>query len=107
MADKPKPAAEIRLGRIRAVTWENHSDSSGTWYSVSVSRLYKEGERWQDSTSFRRDDLPIVAKVVDMAYTWIWDQDVPVHPESPIPTRSANKADASAANGKSSRRVEQ
>lgn len=107
MADKPKPAAEIRLGRIRAVIWENHSDSSGTWYSVSVSRLYKEGERWQDSTSFRRDDLPIVAKVVDMAYTWIWDQDVPVHPESPIPTRSANKADASAANGKSSRRVEQ
>ena len=107
MSEKPKPAAEIRLGRIRAVIWENHSESSGMWYSVSVTRLYKDGDRWQDSTSFRRDDLPIVAKVTDMAYTWIWDQDVPVHPDSPNPTKSASRADASAANGKSSRRGEQ
>jgi hypothetical protein len=39
----------------------------------TLSRLYKpEGEDWQDSTSFGRDDLPLVAKVADMAHTWIF-----------------------------------
>ncbi len=29
---------------------------------------------WQDSTSFGRDDLPLVAKVADMAHTWIFQK---------------------------------
>ncbi len=104
MANKPKPACEIRLGRIRATIWENHSDSSGTWYSVSFSRLYKEGDRWQDSASFRRDDLPILNKVNDMAYTWIWDQEVPVHPEYSSSPRTPDKSEDAVINVKLPRR---
>ena len=75
MAQKQKPAKNIRLGRIRASIWANSTESGDTWFNVSVTRLYRDGDRWQDTTTFGRDDLPVVSKVVDMAYAWIWDQD--------------------------------
>ena len=75
MATKQKPVHEIRLGRIRAAIWANQTDSGEIWFNVTVSRLYNDGNRWQDTTTFRRDDLPLVSKVVNMAYVWIWDQD--------------------------------
>jgi hypothetical protein len=39
---------------------------------VTLSRLYKQGDNWQQSTSFGRDDLPLIAKVADLAHTWIF-----------------------------------
>ena len=72
MAEKKKPAHEVRLGRIRAAIWANQTEDSDTWFNVTISRLYKDDGEWRDADSFRRDDLPIVAKVVDMAYDWIW-----------------------------------
>jgi len=39
---------------------------------VTVSRLYKDGDDWKDSTSFGRDDLPLVAKVADQAHSYIF-----------------------------------
>ncbi len=69
---KPKPVHEVRLGRIKAAIWANETDN-GVRHNVTLSRLYKpEGEDWQDSTSFGRDDLPLVAKVADMAHSWIF-----------------------------------
>lgn len=70
---KQKPAHEIRLGRIKATLWENETEQ-GTRYNVTVSRLYKDGDDWKNSTGFGRDDLPLVAKVVDMAHLWIYEQ---------------------------------
>lgn len=81
MAQKQKPAHEIRLGRIRATIWANNGDKRAVWFNVSLTRLYKDGEQWKDSSTFRRDDLPVVAKVVDMAYAWIWGQEVPADPD--------------------------
>jgi hypothetical protein len=72
MAEKKKPAHEVRLGRIRAAIWANQTEDSDTWFNVTISRLYKDEGEWRDADSFRRDDLPIVIKVVDMAYDWIW-----------------------------------
>lgn len=69
---KNRPVHEIRLGRIKAAIWENET-RNGTRHSVSVSRLYKDGEKWKDSTSFGRDDLPLVAKVADLAHSWIFE----------------------------------
>ncbi len=67
------PAHEIRLGNIRASIWENKGDQ-GVWFNVSVTRLYRQGADWKSTTSFGRDDLPLVSKAVEMAYTWIWKQ---------------------------------
>lgn len=68
-----RPIHEIRLGRIKAAIWEN-ATQNGTRHNVTVSRLYKDGDEWKDSTSFGRDDLPLVSKVVDQAHSWIFTQ---------------------------------
>ena len=62
-----RPIHEIRLGNhVRAAIWSNQSEDRRTWFSVTITRRYKNGEQWKDSTSFRRDDLPVVAKVADI-----------------------------------------
>ena len=43
-------------------------------HNVTVTRLYKDDSGWKDSASFGRDDLPLVAKVVDLAHSWIFQQ---------------------------------
>ena len=68
-----KPVHEIRLGRIRAAIWENQTDN-GSRYNVTISRLYKDGDQWKDSTSYGRDDLLLLAKVADKVHTWIFEQ---------------------------------
>ena len=70
---KQKPAHEIRLGRIKATIWENETEN-GTRHNVTISRIYKDGEEWKQTGSFGRDDLPLVAKVADLAHSWIYEQ---------------------------------
>jgi len=75
-----KPVHEIRLGRIRAAIWANYFDGQGMAFTTTITRSYKDGNVWSNSTSFFRDDLPIVAKIADMAYAWIWSQESPAEP---------------------------
>jgi hypothetical protein len=70
---KQQPVHEIRLGAIKATVWENHTQS-GVRHNVNVCRLYKDGDEWKQIASFGRDDLPLVAKVIDMVHTWIFQQ---------------------------------
>lgn len=68
-----KPVHEVRLGRIRAAVWLNDTEN-GPRYNVQITRLYKDQkDKWKDSTSFGREDLPLVAKVADMAMVWIYE----------------------------------
>ncbi len=69
---KARPVHEIRLGRIRAAIWENEMPN-GTKHNVTVRRTYKDGNEWKDTNSFGRDDLPLVAKAVDQAHSWIFE----------------------------------
>ena len=82
MTVKQKPVHEIRLGRIRATIWAHRTESREAWFNVTVSRSYKDGNQWKDTSAFGRDDLPIVAKVADMAYAWVW-----AHEEAPKTTQ--------------------
>lgn len=70
---KTKPVHEIRMGRIRAAIWANDTEN-GLRHNVTLCRLYKDGDKWKDSTSFGREDLPLVMKVADLAHTWIFEQ---------------------------------
>jgi hypothetical protein len=72
-AVKQRPVHEIRLGRIRAAIWANQNDN-GTWYNVTLSRSYKDGDDWRSSSSFGRDELLTLAKVADLANSWIHEQ---------------------------------
>jgi hypothetical protein len=66
-----RPVHEIRLGHVKAVIWANQTDS-GVRHNVSVQRLYRDGDTWATTDSFGRDDLPLLAKVADLAHTWIF-----------------------------------
>ena len=70
---KAKPVHEVRFGRIKAAIWEN-ATTNGTRHNVTFTRLYKDGDAWKDSGSFGRDDLPLLAKVAELAHTWIFQQ---------------------------------
>ena len=72
--ERSKPAHEIKLAQIRASIWANQGQREDVWYSVSISRVYRDGDTWKDTASFGRDDLPLVVKAAEMAYAWIWSQ---------------------------------
>jgi hypothetical protein len=64
---------EYRLGRVKAVIWLNETQLEAR-HSVQFFRLYKPdgAEHWQNTTSFNRDDLPLVAKLADLAMMYIY-----------------------------------
>jgi hypothetical protein len=98
--DKPKvkPVREFRIGRIKAAIWANETDS-GIRHNVTFSRLYKlDGGEWQDSTSFGRDDLPLLAKVADRVHSWIFEQTQQQNGSQNYEEGSSPAEDASAAN---------
>lgn len=65
-----KPIHEIRRGLITARVWRK-TTRQGLRHSVSVVRLFRDGDLWKQSTRFGRDDLPLVRHVLDLAHTWI------------------------------------
>ena len=70
-----KPIHEIRLGRIKAAIWENEGEN-GVRYNVTITRLYKNGnDEWKDSGSFGRDDLPVLSRLIEQAWSFVLDQE--------------------------------
>ncbi|MGD9854066.1 MAG: hypothetical protein AB7U20_03865 [Planctomycetaceae bacterium] len=67
---KNEPVHVIRLGLIKCQIFLRKT-SSGDRYNVTVCRIFKNGEQWQESKMFGRDDLLLVAKTLDLAHTWI------------------------------------
>jgi len=41
---------------------------------ATVARLYKDGDEWKETSGFGRDDLLVLAKALDQAHTWIFEQ---------------------------------
>lgn len=68
-----KPVHTVKLGRIRASIWKN-TGQRGTWYNVTIGRLFKRGEKFEESPSFSRDDLPLVEVAASQAFEWITKQ---------------------------------
>lgn len=66
-----QPVHEVRLGLIKACIWLNQSRS---WdrYKVTFMRLFRDGDVWRESSQYGRDDLLLLAKVSDLAHTWIY-----------------------------------
>ena len=67
MTIKP-PALELRRGFIKVCVWRKRT-RSGLRIRLSVTWLFRNGYVRQESGRFGRDDLPLVAKVNDLAHT--------------------------------------
>lgn len=72
MASK-QPVHSIRFGYIKASIWQNQT-KAGERHNVTLTRLFRDGDVWRESNHFGRDDLPLLAKVIDLAHTWIYQQ---------------------------------
>ena len=68
---KARPIHQIGYSRIRAAIWENHTDK-GIRHNVTLQRVYLDDSgQWKSTDSFGRDDLLLLAKIADLAHTWI------------------------------------
>lgn len=65
-----KPVKEFRHRSLRATIWKNDTDK-GVMYNVTLTRMYRDGEKWKDSQSFGFDDLMNLAKLLADAHTYI------------------------------------
>ena len=83
---KQKPVHRIVIGTVEAAIWENRNDKGTTWFNVTFSRSYPDQGQLKSSTSFRLEDLPLLSKLVDMAFLWMWKNGN----RRPGATRSAN-----------------
>lgn len=70
MSDKAKPARKIQHRGIAVTIWKNSGDK-GAWYSVTLSRRYKQGNEWKDSSSYDEDDLLLLNELLAEAHGWI------------------------------------
>ena len=68
-----KPVLEIRRGLIKVRIWQRRSKHESR-YSLSVVRLYRNGDQWKESARLGRDDIPLVRLALDEAYTWMLTQ---------------------------------
>ncbi len=66
-----KPALEIRRGLIKVRVWQRRSKNNGVRYSLTVVRLFRNGDQWKESTRLGRDDIPLVRLVLDEVHTWM------------------------------------
>ena len=58
---------------IKAAVWENEGEQK--FYSVTFARTYVDDDnKYHDTDSFGRDDLPLVAKLADQAHTFIFER---------------------------------
>ncbi len=65
-----KAVHEIRLGMIIARVWRKKT-RSGVRHSVTLHRLFRNGDHWTESSRFGRDDIPVMRLALDHAHTWI------------------------------------
>jgi len=69
-----KPAHKIRNGVLQVTIWRNTGEK-GSWYSVVPTRSFKQGDEiWQETDSLGEGDVLAMAKLLDLADTWIMHQ---------------------------------
>ncbi len=68
---KTTPIHIVRRGSIKVCIWRKKT-RSGIRHTLSLVRLYRNGDSWVESSRFGRDDVPLIRKVLDEAHTWIF-----------------------------------
>ena len=69
-----KPEKKFSCGPVSASIWAKSKTVEGEavkFYSVTITKAYKEGEDWKYTNSFDIEDLPKVALVANEAYKYV------------------------------------
>ena len=67
------PIHEIRRGLIKVRIWRKRTRDR-LRHSMTVTRLFRNGDLWKESTRFGRDDIPLIRVALDAAHLWILKQ---------------------------------
>jgi len=69
---KQQPAKQFRAGALGVSVWKREHNGE-IFYNATASRAFTrdDGESFEYSDSFGRDDLPIVAALLNQAFSWI------------------------------------
>ena len=80
-----KPAAELRIGTVKATVWENEVGGI-TQHNVSFSRIAPPGGggQWKTTQSFRFVKLLSIAKLADQAHTLIAERKAEAAPAAAV-----------------------
>lgn len=63
-----KPFLKLKDGLLAATVWKNETEDGKTISSVSLTRSYKKGDDWHETSSFSRQELHRVLVLGQMAY---------------------------------------
>lgn len=64
-----KPAKKFRLGFLEAAVWQNDG-----FFTVTLSRTYKDGDEYKSTDSLGHGDLLNGARLLTRAEAWIAEQ---------------------------------
>lgn len=72
---KVQPVAKFQAGAIGISVWRRDHNGQ-TFYTTNAQRAYTkdDGKTWEHTDSFNRDDLPVVAALLNRAFEWIISQ---------------------------------
>ena len=69
-----RPEKKFKCGPISASLWaEDKTMENGVvkFYSINITKAYKDGDNWKNTNNFNAEDLPKVALVANEAYKYI------------------------------------
>ena len=69
-----KTDKKFSCGPVSASIWtktKTVEDGTAKFYSVTITKAYKEGEDWKYTNSFDIEDMPKVALVANEAYKYV------------------------------------
>ena len=69
-----KPEKRFSCSPVSASIWTKTKTVEGgtvKFYSVTITKAYKEGEDWKYTNSFDIEDMPKVALVANEAYKYV------------------------------------
>lgn len=75
-AETHKPVRKFRLRGISVSVFANETKVRGedsVFHKVSIQRTFRDGDEFRSTSSFNRDDLPIVELLTRRAWEFIHD----------------------------------
>jgi len=67
-----KPVKKFSAGAVQVAVWENEGKEGTNYYSVSMSKRYKDkNDEWKDSSSLKQTDLPKAVLALNKAYEYL------------------------------------
>jgi hypothetical protein len=73
-----KPVKVFRLLGVSASVFANKANTGrdAPFYKVSLQRTYKDGDEFRTTSSFSRDDLPIVDLLIRKAWEFVLESEM-------------------------------